>query len=490
MGNETAKDITNMIEIGYVNHKTYGWDVHFYEFYVDILKFNGLDIAYIANQDRPGFILESHCIDFPCSMHLKSMLVCSEIMCDYILEKYDKQLLEAYVTEKLKTYLIKEYNVEIDESFYFSVNTTMQKVELFEPLIITQPSFFQKYFLGFIIVGITFVIILFMPLCQNWNAQRKRKNLEHRISNALVLNVTIGKYQKSENDRLNEIDEEMQDLEGIEHDFDHIQDLFAHRLQYEMYPKLNENEYKMIWNEQQLKMFLEEKAWDLSQNIDSGKKYDGLILVISSHGIPDYIVTSDYKLYSKLAIQRTFSFYPILRIIPRFILFDTVQKKKEENEAEDEDDIEQDDEKQIEEIDQFESTNDVIDAIDGKEEENDEMAQDIDKRVDVIDIFEGDNKPKWGLNEKNPDHLVGRVDSVNMGFVNRLDRRFGSLCVYMFYQKYLAILDAKKREIPFTHQIFEEIQEELQLEKKQPPECKWNDSTQYIVFKKNKKIAQ
>merc|ERR1712228_498201 len=114
----------------------------------------------------------------------------------------------------------------------------------------------------------------------------------------------------------------------------------------------------------------------------------------------------------------------------------------------------------------------------------------MDKRVDVMDIFEGDNKPKWGLNEKNPDHLVGRVDSVNMGFVNRLDRRFGSLCVYMFYQKYLAILDAKRREIPFLHQIFEEIQEELQLEKKQPPECKWNDSTQYIVFKKNKKIAQ
>merc|ERR1712228_961046 len=257
-------------------------------------------------------------------------------------------LLEADVTEKLKTYLIKEYNAEIDESFYFSVNTTMQKVQLFEPLIITQPSFYQKYFLGFIIVGITFIIILFMPFCQCLNAQRKRKNLEHPISNALTICVTIGKYKKSENESLNEVEEEMEDLDGIEHDFDHIQDLFANRLQYEMYPKLVENEYKMVWNEQQLKAFFESKALYLSQNIDVGKKFDGLVLIISSHGIPDYIVTSDYKLYSKLAIQRTFALHAISRTIPRFILFDTVKKKKEEKNNEDDDEIH---EKQNDEMD-------------------------------------------------------------------------------------------------------------------------------------------
>merc|ERR1712228_183852 len=255
MGNETAKDITNMIEIGYVNHKTYGWDVHFYEFFVDILRVNGLNIPYIAKQDRPYYILESHCIDFPCSMHLNAMLVCSEIMCDYILEKYDKQLLEAYVTEKLKTYLIKEYNAEIDEIFYFSVNTTMQKVQLFEPLIITEPSFYQKYFWGFVIVGIMLIVILIMLLHHRWNPILKRKKLQMPIKNALTLCVTIGKYKKSENNRLNEVDDELEDLDGIEHDFDHIQDLFAHRLHYEMYPKLVENEYKMIWTEKQLKEF-------------------------------------------------------------------------------------------------------------------------------------------------------------------------------------------------------------------------------------------
>merc|ERR1712228_535059 len=231
-------------------------------------------------------------------------------------------LLEADVTEKLKTYLIKEYNVEIDESFYFSVNTTMQKVELFEPLIITEPTFYQKYFWGFVIIAIMFFVIFIMLFHYQWSAWKQRKFLEHPISNALRLCVTIGKYDPSDDWRQNEIGNQLDNLYGIHHDFDHIQDLFAHRLQYEMFPKLVENEYKMIWNEQQLKAFLEEKALYLSQNIDVGKKFDGLILIISSHGIPDYIVTSDYKLYSRLAIQRTFSFHAISRTIPRFILFD------------------------------------------------------------------------------------------------------------------------------------------------------------------------
>merc|ERR1712130_335890 len=108
--------------------------------------------------------------------------------------------------------------------------------------------------------------------------------------------------------------------------------------------------------------------------------FDGLILIISSHGIPDYIVTSDYKLYSRLAIQRTFSFYPILRTIPRFILFD-IEEKNIENLN----------------IDIMKSDIDCI------EEEN---------------IFYGlvDGMVKWQQNEENPDHLIGRVDCTNHGF--------------------------------------------------------------------------
>lgn len=132
-----------------------------------------------CKQDRPSFILESHCIDFPCSFYLKSMIVCSEIMCDYIFEKYDKELLELYITKKLKTYLIEKTDknkVTIDESFYFSVNSTISKVELFVPLIISEPAFYEKYFLGFVIIGIMFFVIFIMLFYHRWSIWRKRKN--------------------------------------------------------------------------------------------------------------------------------------------------------------------------------------------------------------------------------------------------------------------------------------------------------------------------
>merc|ERR1712228_940423 len=192
-------------------------------------------------------------------------------------------------------------------------------------------------------------------------------------------------------------------------------------------------------------------------------------LIISSHGIPDYIVTSDYKLYSRLAIQRTSSFYAILRTIPRLILFDCCSGKQSKGIAPTIVDVKKEDDEK-------------------KEMDKNLKTNNLDKKIDEIDIFNADHDKtvKWGLNEENPDHLVATINASNHGFVSRLDRRFGSLCIHRFYQKYCWILDAKKREIPFIHEIFEEIQEELQFEGKQLPEAKWNDSTQYIVFKKNK----
>merc|ERR1712228_1031158 len=124
-----------------------------------------------------------------------------------------------------------------------------------------------------------------------------------------------------------------------------------------------------------------------------------------------------------------------------------------------------------------------------KEMDKNLKTNNLDKKIDEIDIFNADHDGtvKWGINEKNPDHLVGCVNASNHGFVSRLDRRFGSLVIHRFYQKYCSILDGKKSEIPFLFEVFDDIQEELQLEKKQPPESKWNDETQYVIFKKKKK---
>merc|ERR1711997_583571 len=54
------------------------------------------------------------------------------------------------------------------------------------------------------------------------------------------------------------------------------------------------------------------------------------------------------------------------------------------------------------------------------------------------------------------------------------------------YTKYVEALESRK-STPFIHEIFDEIQKELQAEKCQLPECIWNDNTRYLVFKKRNK---
>merc|ERR1712228_674796 len=106
----------------------------------------------------------------------------------------------------------------------------------------------------------------------------------------------------------------------------HMMELFGHRLNYDIFPIIqNGDEPKIFWPESELKDFLEERAVYLSNNVGKGLFYDSLVVIVSGHGVPRYICTSDYRLYSKLAIHRTFSYHANLRDIPRFVLYDCCQ---------------------------------------------------------------------------------------------------------------------------------------------------------------------
>merc|ERR1712176_783454 len=60
----------------------------------------------------------------------------------------------------------------------------------------------------------------------------------------------------------------------------------------------------------------------------------------------------------------------------------------------------------------------------------------------------------------------------------------GSFLIFKMFKKYIAALDGKRTPFPFIHEVFDEIQTELQQEGKQLPESVWNDGTRYLVFKK------
>jgi len=203
------------------------------------------------------------------------------------------------------------------------------------------------------------------------------------------------------------------------------------------------------WTHQELKIFFESNAKYLSENIKSGKHYDGLIVVISCHGMEHHIVTSNQNLYSRLAIFRTFAWFPVLREIPRFFLFDCC------------------------------SGGDARVEVAANE--------DASKGVEVANIFDGARAKDWWVGQDfNPNHRLARVDAANEGFVSKLNLDTGSYVVHQFYEKYCDALANHSKPTPFISEMFTAIQDDLQAAGKQLPEAVWNADTKYLVFGKNK----
>jgi len=293
-----------------------------------------------------------------------------------------------------------------------------------------------------------------------------RRQKAMKVTNALVFCVAIGKYEEPQNYDDNEVNGTMCDLDGVQHDVDHMEDLFGKRLNYDVWPKVEPGQAPpTFWSERSLKLFFEKGAKYLSNNIGKGKFYDAFVCIISCHGLSGYICTSDYKMYSKVAIHRSFSLYSNLREIPRFVLYDCCQGANSIEKA-------------------------IVPLEDPDLERHKSIShgaterKEVEKKVEEDDIQTGQ---QWIYGQENPDHLLGRVNAANEGFVSRLDTRFGSFVIHSMYEKYVAALN--KKESPFIHEIFDAIQRELQAAGKQMPECVWNDDTRYIVFKKNKGLV-
>merc|ERR1712176_35377 len=151
---------------------------------------------------------------------------------------------------------------------------------------------------NWIIIFVAFMVAVFIVMVFYFKHRLKkmRKKKAFKIKNPLVLLVSIGKYD-ADIDNGCDVIEQISDLNGIENDTLHMTQLFQERLGYDVYPKLdNKGRVDVWWNEKKFQQFIEGKA--------------------------EYLLTSDHRKYSKLAVQRTFSFWPELREIPRFILYD------------------------------------------------------------------------------------------------------------------------------------------------------------------------
>ena len=83
-------------------------------------------------------------------------------------------------------------------------------------------------------------------------------------------------------------------LKGVDHDLSNTLRLFKDRLQYDCFPTYNLAQPKMRWTKTELEELLVERANALEQNLVSAEgsnKYDGLICVVSCHGIEGQLIT-------------------------------------------------------------------------------------------------------------------------------------------------------------------------------------------------------
>ena len=93
-------------------------------------------------------------------------------------------------------------------------------------------------------------------------------------------------------------------------------------MNYKIYPEYleNDNEIKIEWTFKEISNLLKERANDLEENI---VKYDGLIVIMSGHGMDHHIITSDHTQIDKNDIHRLFTTNkPSIRQIPRLFIYD------------------------------------------------------------------------------------------------------------------------------------------------------------------------
>eukprot|EP01084_Bolivina_argentea_P284903 488410_1 len=289
-------------------------------------------------------------------------------------------------------------------------------------------------------------------------------------------------------------DFEVQDLNGVEFDVLNVIKLFKELLnyqcfpKYEEYPKLYGN--SITWTKKQLMDLLTRRAIHLNENI---KRYDGLLVVISSHGWNQQIITSDYKLLSKKDIHRVFSVqYPAIREIPRFFIYDCCDGDNEKS-------------KKIRKRRKAGSSivkpTTMSENDKGKNPSLVRSDVDIDNIVDDAQIIlEHENKnhyhqPEissqefteiWGRGHQNPDYYLATLHAANLDFQSKLDSIRGSYFIQQFVTRTKEYID-NNEEIAFIGEIFKQIQTDLSESKqKQLPEYTWNNGTNNIKFKKKK----
>ena len=314
------------------------------------------------------------------------------------------------------------------------------------------------------------------------------------LKNPMVINIAIAGYEH--HPKAPELKGFVPDLDGLEHDLRNSVRLFGEKLQYDCFPQYELEHPKMMWTKSELEQFLEERAAALEQSLqpESPNKYDGLICVISGHGMDQQIITSDYKLVTKLAIHRCFSKqgHALSRMVARIFLFDCCDGDGEHGKyakGAKQGGNSCSAEKQLAELigGAGAGAADVVLPDEGHEagDAGDDTAKAGADDEKVQSEPSVSSEALWAHNTEHPDYQLAELNASTRGFQSKLNTVKGSYVITGFVQRAEQALSAKGY-VPRIGPIFKQIQQELGKSlKKQQPSYVWNNNTENVqLFKR------
>eukprot|EP01083_Nonionella_stella_P080975 222778_1 len=308
--------------------------------------------------------------------------------------------------------------------------------------------------------AIVLVLVVMVWFCTKQVKEANRNLKENVIANGLVVLIVIGEYDESVVDSNADFDSPLPSL-PLEKDVRHLTSLFK-LLNYKIIPSNRRKTLHLHWKEAELVSFLRH---DIGKELfdDQGElRYDGLIVVISCHGIQDHIITSDYKTIEKLALHRLISVkYPKARDIPRLFLFDSCEGSAERRRAS--------------------HINDIV------EEEEDckleILEQDEQGKGPSLSAIQDGNE--WTTSTKNPDYKLVEIHAANAGFQAKAHAEKGSYLIYLFTQKMKSNIEENENKTLLA--LLDEIQNELHDAGKSQTKNVFNNTTAKLKFRRNTK---
>ena len=413
-------------------------------FEVNMTAVNGVDIGelleYVPLERNAVILQHDH------TLSVTSYINCSASHCLYIINEYNlgfkEHAFEYFVTQKLRHYFAEElHEVDYESVVEFNISNHSTQAMSFQ----VADEFEEADIFLFIIVGCILaacLLILTAILCMIEIKKRRRWREALQIRNGLIVSIAIGEYDSYP--VRPQVGGTLINL-PVGSDVVNLRSL-AEFLNFSFLTVPD----KFSWTKDEILEFVKHDIPRAFFDENGDARFDGLIFSISSHGMGNNVISSDYKKVSRTMIHRLISDrYPEIREIPRIFMFDACDGAKER-----------------------------------KKPEEKQNSEGVTKGSSSLSRQQSRKEAEWTAETKNPDYNSVVVHGANDGFVSLMKtNHVGSYLTYFFVKAVKQRI--KRQERKGLEELLTDIQNALHDSGKQLIRKEFFNNTATLRIEKN-----